>query len=121
MNLLNSGRFDEAMVIYSRFEPALAAFYELQAPLIAKGGHPWAHMKYFQWCGGGNGGLMRDTHAPVEQVPILDATARKLIKDTFIKVGITPVNMPEEEFIVGKCAHARGVRASGMKEMPSYS
>jgi 4-hydroxy-tetrahydrodipicolinate synthase len=120
MNLLNSGRFDEAMVIYSRFEPALAAFYELQAPLIAKGGHPWAHMKYFQWIGGGNGGLMRDTHAPVEQVPVLDPASRNLIRDTFVKVGITPVDTPEEEFIVGKSEYARGVRVSDMEATPSY-
>ena len=120
INLLNSGRFDEAMMVYSQFEPALVAFYQLQAPLITRGGHPWAHMKYFQWCGGGNGGLMRDTHSPVESVPILDAAARKLIRDTFISVGITPVTAPEEEFFVGKSAYARGVRASDMKETPSY-
>ena len=120
MNLLNARRFDEAMAVYKQFEPALAAFFELQAPLITRGGHPWAHMKYFQWCGGGNGGLMRDTHAPVEQVPVLDSAARKLIRDTFIKVGITPVTAPEEEFLVGKSAYARGVRAADMKETPSY-
>lgn len=120
MNLLNNRRFDEAMAIYSQFETALIAFYELQAPLITRGGHPWAHMKYFQWCGGGNGGLMRDTHAPVEQVPILDDAARRLIKDTFTKVGIIPVTAPEEEFVVGKAAYARGVRSADMKETPSY-
>jgi 4-hydroxy-tetrahydrodipicolinate synthase len=120
MNLLNAGHFDEAMAVYSQLEPALIAFYELQAPLLIKGGHPWAHMKYFQWCGGGNGGLIRDTHAPVEQVPVLDAAARKLIRDTFLKVDITPVTAPEEEFLVGKAAYARGVRAADMKETPSY-
>ncbi len=121
MNLLNARRFDEAMAVYGRFEPALIAFYELQAPLITRGGHPWAHMKYFQWCGGGNGGLIRDMHAPVEQVPVLDAAARKLIRDTFLRVDITPVAAPEEEFLVGKSAYARGVRAVDMKETPSYS
>jgi 4-hydroxy-tetrahydrodipicolinate synthase len=120
MNLLNARRFDEAMTVYGRLEPALIAFYELQAPLITRGGHPWAHMKYFQWCGGGNGGLIRDTHASVEQVPVLDAAARKLIRDTFLKVDITPVAAPEEEFLVGKAAYARGVRAVDMKETPSY-
>jgi len=120
MNLLNARHFDDAMAVYARLEPALSAFYELQAPLLIKGGHPWTHMKYFQWCGGGNGGLIRDTHAPVEQVPVLDAAARKLIRDTFLKVNITPVSAPEEEFLVGKAAYARGVRAVDMKETPSY-
>jgi 4-hydroxy-tetrahydrodipicolinate synthase len=120
MNLLNQRHFDKAMEVYARFEPALNAFFELQAPLLKKGGHPWTHMKYFQWCGGGNGGLLRDLHAPVEQVPVLDAAARKLIRDTFIKVGISPVAAMEEEFIVGKAAYARGARAAHMKEMPSY-
>ena len=121
MKHLNAGRFDDAMVVYSRLEPALIAFYELQAPLIVNGGHPWSHMKYFQWCGGGNGGLIRDLHEPVEKVPVLDETARKLIRDTYRKVDITPVDAPEEEFLVGKAAYARGMRAADMKETPAYS
>jgi 4-hydroxy-tetrahydrodipicolinate synthase len=120
MNLLNARRFDEAMAVYGRLEPALTAFYQLQAPLLVKGGHPWVHMKYFQWCDGGNGGLLRDTQAPVDQVPVLDAAGRKLIRDTFLKVDIIPVKAPEEEFLVGKAAYARGVRAADMKETPSY-
>jgi 4-hydroxy-tetrahydrodipicolinate synthase len=120
MKLLNKQCFNEAMAVYRQFEPALNAFFELQAPLLKKGGHPWTHMKYYQWCGGGNGGLLRDLHAPVEQVPVLDAAARKTIRDAFGKVGITPVTAPEEEFIVGKSAFSRGVRAIEMKEKPCY-
>jgi 4-hydroxy-tetrahydrodipicolinate synthase len=120
MKLLTERRFDEAMKVFGLLEPALIAFYELQAPLITNGGHPWSHMKYFQWCGGGNGGLLRDLHEPVEKVPVLDESARKLIRDTFLKVGITPVEAPEEEFIVGKAAYAKGARAGDMKKMPAY-
>ncbi|MBN1382447.1 MAG: dihydrodipicolinate synthase family protein [Deltaproteobacteria bacterium] len=120
MKALSAGRFDDAMAVYSQLEPALIAFYELQAPLIVNGGHPWSHMKYFQWCGGGNGGLIRDLHEPVEKVPVLDEAARKLIKDTYRKVGIRPVDAPDEEFVVGKAAYAKGVRTNDMSKTPAY-
>jgi 4-hydroxy-tetrahydrodipicolinate synthase len=120
LKAINAKHYDKAMEIYKALEPALIAFYKLQAPLIVKGGHPWSHMKYFQWCGGGNGGLIRDTHAPIDQVPILDEAGRYLIKETYKKVGIIPVDKPDEEFLVGKTAYARGIRASDMTETPAY-
>lgn len=120
MHELHCGRFESAMEVYGKLEPALIAFYELQAPLIVNGGHPWSHMKYFQWCGGGNGGLIRDLHEPVEKVPVLDEAARKRIKETFLKVGITPINAPDGEFVVGKAAYARGARATDMAKTPAY-
>jgi hypothetical protein len=58
MKLFNAGRTDEALKIYSQLEPALDAFFKLQAPYILKGVHPWSHNKYFVRCGGGNGGLV---------------------------------------------------------------
>lgn len=119
MKLLNERRFDEAMKVYARLEPALNAFYKLQTPLILKGAHPWSHMKYFQWCGGGNGGLIRNLHNP--NVPVLDAAARSLIRETFRMVGITPVASAEEEFMVGKAAYAGGARAKDMTSLPYYS
>ncbi len=118
INLLNRGRFDEAIKVYWQLEPALDAFYRLRAPLLLKGGHPWSHMRYFQWCGGGNGGLVPDLNEPNDTVPVLDAAGRELIKDTFRKVGIEPVNAPEEEFIVGKAAYAKGIRPSDMPVIP---
>lgn len=122
MKLLNDGRFEEAMKVYAQLEPALDAFYQLQAPLIRKGVHPYLHMKYFQWCGGGNGGLIPNLPSvPPGLIPVLDAAARKLIRDTYLKVGITPTTAPEEEFIVGKAAYARGVRTKDMTETPYYS
>ena len=121
LKALAEGRYDDAMDVYLALEPALSAFFELQAPLIRNGGHPWSHMKYFQWCGGGNGGLLRDTHAPVEQVPILDAAARALIRDTYAKVGITVSDATDEAFMVGRAAYARGARATDMTKTPAYS
>jgi len=121
MDLLNRRRFDEAMKVYWQLEPALSAFYALQSPLILKGGHPWCHMKYFQWCVGGNGGLIRDPHQPVDRVPILDEAGRRRIKETYRKVGIEPVSAPEEEFLVGKANYAKGIRRGDLTETPLYA
>ena len=51
----------------------------------------------------------------------LDAAGRELIKSNFKKAGITPVDRPEEEFIVGKAAYAKGVRASQLSSRPLYT
>ena len=120
MDLLNRRRFDEAMKVYWQLEPALSGFHALQSPLILKGGHPWCHMKYFQWCVGGNGGLIRDLHQPVDRVPILDELGRRRIKETYRKVGIEPVRAAEEEFLVGKANYARGIRRGDLTETPLY-
>ncbi|MFW9874019.1 MAG: hypothetical protein ACFFG0_13005 [Candidatus Thorarchaeota archaeon] len=120
LKAIDAKEYDKAMEIYRALGPALIAFYRLQTPLIVKGGHPWSHMKYFQWCSGGNGGLIRDTYAPIDQVPILDEAGRNLIKETYKKVGIIPVDVPDDEFLVGKAAYARGVRASDMSQTPAY-
>ncbi len=58
MALAGKGRMDEAMKVYWRMQPLVDAIYDLQAPLLLHGSHPWAHMKYMQWCTGGNGGLL---------------------------------------------------------------
>lgn len=122
MRQINARKFDEAMKVYAALEPALDAFYKLQAPLILKGVHPWPHMKYFQWCTGGNGGLVRNLPSiPAGMIPVLDEAARSLIKSTYQKVGITVTSAPDEEYLVGKAAFAKGARAADMTEKPYYS
>ena len=121
MKLINARRFDEAMKVYAQLEPALDEFYKLQAPLILKGVHPWAHMKYFQWCTGGNGGLVRNLPSiPAGLIPVLDEAARNLIRKSYQKVGISPAAASEEEFLVGKAAYAKGARLKDMTEKPYY-
>jgi len=120
VNLLNKRQFDKAMKVYWQLEPLLDAFYKLQAPVLLQGGHPWVHLKYFQWCVGGNGGLVPDLNLPIDQFPVLDATGREQIKKMYRQVGIEPTNAPEEEFIVGKAAYDRGIRASDMAVIPKY-
>jgi 4-hydroxy-tetrahydrodipicolinate synthase len=120
MKLFGGGKYNAAMEVYARLEPAHDAFFKLQMPLILKGVHPWAHNKYFQWCVGGNGGLLPDFHYKHNLVPTLDAAQRKIIRETYHGIGIQTTSAPEEEFLVGKAAYARGVRAKDMTETPYY-
>jgi 4-hydroxy-tetrahydrodipicolinate synthase len=119
MDLVNKGRMADALKVYWRMEPLVQGIYDLQAPLLLHGSHPWAHMKYIQWVTGGNGGLLPLKPAPY--LPALDAQGRDLIKSNFKKAGITPVDRPEEEFLVGKAAYAKGVRASQLSSKPLYA
>ena len=101
------GDFDRAMRVHDAMEPALRAFFAFQAPIIERGSHPIAHMKYFQWCTGGNGGLPRDVGGAV---PVLTPEARSAIHTTYAAVGIEVDD--DGSFLVGRAAHARGVRDS---------
>ena len=44
----------------------------------------------------------------------------KLIKKTYRRIGITLIAAPEDEFVVGKAAYARGVRPKDMTATPYY-
>jgi 4-hydroxy-tetrahydrodipicolinate synthase len=116
---VQAGRLGEAIERYWRMQPAVRAIFELQAPLVAVGGHPWQHMKYFQWCVGGNGGLVRDL-GDADVVPELDEAARQRIHASFEAVGIVPAIAPQEQFPVGRAAHARGVRREALLGEPQY-
>ncbi len=119
MDLVVKGRMTEAMNVYWRMQPLIQGIYDLQAPLLLHESHPWVHMKYLQWVTGGNGGLL--PLKPAQYLPALDAPGRELIKSAFNKAGITPVDRPEEEFIVGKLAYAKGVRVSQLSGQPLYA
>ena len=119
MDLVINRRMTEAMKMYWRMQPLIQGIYDLQAPLLLHGSHPWAHMKYFQWVTGGNGGLL--PLKPAQYLPALEAQGRELIKSNFRKAGITLVDRTEEEFLVGKAAYARGVRASQLSAKPLYA
>jgi len=119
MDLAIKRQIEGAMKVYWQMQPLIQAIYNLQAPLLLHGSHPWAHMKYHQWCTGGNGGLLPLKPGPY--LPQLDAPARKLIRDTYTNAGITPAAGPEEEFMVGRSAYQRGVRPAALSETPLYS
>src|SRR3954470_9646383 len=117
MELAGKHRMDEAMKVYWRMQPLVEAIYDLQAPLLLHGSHPSLHMKYLQWAGG-NGGLL--PLKPSQYLPVLDAPSRKLIRSNYLEAGITPVDRPEEEFLVGRTNYSRGVRASNLPSKPLY-
>jgi len=120
MKLLGEGKLAEAQAVYWRFEPAATAFYRLQGPSLALGGHPWLHMKYLQWLTGGNGGLLADLKEPPEVVPPLDAAGRRACRNMMESVGIQVTARPEEAFVVGNAAYDRGTRASAVASLPQY-
>ncbi len=113
------GDFDRAMRVFQALEPALRSFFALQAPIINLGGHPLAHMKYFQWCTGGNGGLPHDRGHSREQLPVLTPEARSAIRATYAKVGIE-VAEADESFAVGRAGYARGIRADDLAPNSLY-
>lgn len=105
-----------------RIEPVLSHFFAVQAPVIRRGAHPWQHNRYYQWLGGGNGGLLpRDAHAPEGAIPALDAKTRAAMRAAFIAAGLTPTDAPDDEFVVGRAAWARGVRPDDLADLPYYS
>ena len=120
MDAVAKRRLGDAAKAYWAMQPALDAFFKLQGPALAVGGHPWVHIKYYKWLTGGNGGILRDLKLPEDQLPMLDAQARQTCRDAFQSVGIKCVDLPEEAFVVGNAAYARGARMKEMASTPQY-
>jgi 4-hydroxy-tetrahydrodipicolinate synthase len=118
MRLVGQGRVDEAIRVYRAMYPAYRAFFDLQAPLLRTGAHPWSHIKYYHWVSGGNGGLLRAEGA--DHMPTLDAAARRAIRHAMASVGIEPPRGSDEAFVVGDAAYRRGVRAGDLGGTPHY-
>jgi 4-hydroxy-tetrahydrodipicolinate synthase len=122
MDLLRQNKIEEAEQYYFQFRPLLQLFWDVQAPWLRKGIHPQAHIKYYNWCVGGNGGLLRPpaADAGTEGFPPITAEDRKLIRDTYEAVGIHTSHLNEEEGKVGRTAYARGVRSADLAPNPTY-
>jgi 4-hydroxy-tetrahydrodipicolinate synthase len=120
MDAVIRGDWDEATKIYWTVAPAYKAFFELQSPLLLKGGHPWMHMKYHQWCVGGNGGVIRDINKPRDQVPVLTAEGRQRIRANFERIGITPVARSDEECALGLSNLKKGFAPNDAIRPPLY-
>ena len=52
---------------------------------------------------------------------MLDARARAAMRAAFRASGLEPTDAPEEQFVVGRAAWARGVRAGDLADLPYYS
>jgi 4-hydroxy-tetrahydrodipicolinate synthase len=117
LNLLAEGRIEDARKLYWQFEPLVRLFWEEQAPILARGGHPWVHLKYHQWAVGGNGGLFRPMETPSEQFSPVTAPERRRIRETYEAAGIT-TREPEDEFLVGRTAYSLGRRPTSLASNP---
>lgn len=126
MNAMLAGKWEEAHRLYNIIQPGLNDFFAMQAPCIRAGVSPWQHRKYLQWCVGGNGGLVyiadqRYQNKQGKLIPTLDQKERDYIKNWYRKIGIEPYDGPDEEFMVGKAAYKRGVRAKDLAHIQWYS
>ena len=118
LDLVSKGRMEDAMKVYWRMLPLIELVYEVQGRLLQRDEeHPHQHMKYYQWLMGANGGLLPSDHG--DNIPVLDAAWRRRMRDTCRQAGIV-VDRPDEEFMVGRAAYARGVRASDLSSTPNY-
>ena len=120
-DLLRQRKHREAYALYWKDEPVTTAFYQMQAPSLAIGGHPWMHIKYMKWLTGGNGGLLPDLKMDRNHVPHLDAAARAQCRQAMARVGIKTVTLPDEAFVVGNAAYERGARSRDLAVTPQYT
>jgi 4-hydroxy-tetrahydrodipicolinate synthase len=60
--------------------------------------------KYFHWCNGGNGGMVRQPTCRIHDYH------KERIKASLRAGGLTPREAPEEEFYVGRVNYAKGAR-----------
>lgn len=108
--LMMAGKYDQGMKVYWQYvDPAFGAMMRIMGPLMPKGGHPWEHLKLYQFLGGGNGGLMRkDPHQP--DLPPVTAQDLQNVAALFRSLDMAPVDLPLEAFVVGRAAYDAGVR-----------
>jgi len=120
MDCVNRRRLGEAMPLFWRMMPAYKYVHNLQEAFLLKGSHPWAHINYYHWCVGGNGGLPRGAKEPEGEGAVLDVQGRNEIRNCYKKIGIDPPSAPEEEFVVGKANYAKGIRAQQLTKTPAW-
>lgn len=107
---LNAGDYQAALRTYQQILPAYGALYALMAPVLPMGVHPFTQLKYYQWFVGGNGGLMRPPHDPIERGFKLTPEQRQSVADAYATLGIEMVGSPES-FVTGRSNNASGVRS----------
>lgn len=119
LELLTSGAYTDALALYWKIKPAYDELMAMMAPMLPRGIHPSVHLKYYQWCVGGNGGLPRAPLNPAEREFPLMPAQRTAIQAAYRVIGIEPQG-PEESFVTGRAAWARGVRPADLDSTPMY-
>lgn len=117
---LLDGREAQADALWWQMKPAYDALFELMSPMLPKGVHPFTHLKYYQWCVGGNGGLLRAPRDPHERQFPLRPQDRAAIRAAYQSIGITPREADDEAFVVGMSNYRKGVRAADMAALHTY-
>ncbi|MCQ8240055.1 dihydrodipicolinate synthase family protein [Rhizosaccharibacter radicis] len=118
--LIAGKKFEAAEALYWTLHPAYKLFSAFQVPKLKLGGHPWQHLKYYQWLTGGNGGLVSVEGQSLDQVGKLLPGDREKIHATFAKLGIAVTRAAEHQFITGVEAADRGVGAEAFVRRPFY-
>jgi len=104
-DLLTEGEMDKALDIYWEIEPINEASMGMASVSYFDTGIIYATMdKYYHWCNGGNGGMLR------QPVPRLYDYHKQRIRASLVAGGMAPREAPEEEFYVGKINYAKGAR-----------
>ena len=113
-DLLRAGKYEDAMKVYWQYvAPLFGAMMKMMGPLMPAGGHPWEHLKVYQFLGGMNGGRMRpDPHQP--NLPKLTEADLEGPRGLFAKLGLGPVDLPFEAMQVGRLNYEKGVRAKDL-------
>ncbi len=104
---MNAGDYDAAVKTYYKLIPAYQALFGMMAPLLPKGVHPFTQLKYYQWFVGGNGGLLRTPHHPLEREFVLTGDQRGAIAEAYQTLGIEKQG-PEESFVTGRALFEQG-------------
>lgn len=109
-NLMMAGKYDAGMDLYWKYlDPAFGAMMKFMGPLMPSGGHPWDHLKVYQFLGGGNGGRTRkDLHHP--DLPPVTEQDLQFVKNVFRSIQLNPSDASFEMFMVGRKAYESGVR-----------
>lgn len=113
-DLMMDGKHEEGMKLYWQYlDPAFGAMMRVMGPLMPTGGHPWEHMKVYQFLGGGNGGRMRkDSHQP--DLPPVTEKDLEAVRATFRSIDLKPADLPLEAFHVGRLNYEKGARAKDL-------
>jgi 4-hydroxy-tetrahydrodipicolinate synthase len=121
MDLVSSGKIAAAMRPFWAMMPAYNYVHALQEEHLLVGSHPWAHINYYRWCTGGNGGLPRPGKNQLSHSAILDANGRAQIRARYQEIGVPLVAVNEDEFVVGRTNYRKGIRPTDLSTTPFFS
>lgn len=109
-NHLLEGNVDAGMEIYWKLTPARVQFEQQFDKTVMTGTYHWNQQKYYQWCVGGNGGVVRQPSMKLHQHEM------EQTKMGFRMIGIQP-RQPDAEFFAGRTFYD-GVAAGAGPDMP---